>query len=166
MAELFEDWDPDKFERYFPKSRRTKAMQKGKTFVQLEGVEQKRFEDWLRKNYPAVRFTADFVGHAESLSSIAHIHRATDFTTPDLMIFKPSGIYHGIFMEFKTTDFKLYRRDGKMIANQHIRDQYKTLLDLRKEGYYADFIPGCQRAIDVFTQYMNLEEVDSKLKIA
>lgn len=166
MAELFEDWEEEKFKRYFPKSRRTKALEKGKKFVQLEGIEQNRFQDWLRKHHKSVKcFTADLAGHAESLAKVVHIHRAEGFTTPDLMIFEPQGIYHGIFMEFKTTEFKLYKRDGTIIKNRHIQDQYKTIMDLREKGYYADFVPGCARAQDIFTQYMTFGDVDCKFKI-
>lgn len=151
--------------KYFPDSRKGKALAAGKSFVALEGTEQKNFQSWLRKEYPDVRFTADFVGHAESLKNIAHIHRADNFTTPDLMIFEPSHGWHGIFMEFKTTAFKLYKRDGEVIKQAHIQDQMQTLLDLRKKGYYADFIAGEAHAQKVWNAYLGTGRIPANLHI-
>lgn len=166
MSSIYDDWPQEKMEKYFPGARRTRVMQKGKKFVQLEGLEQKSFQDWLRKEFPDVRFTADLAGHAEGLAKIVHIHRAENFTVPDLMIFEPQGSYHGIFMEFKTTEFKLYTNKGAMVKNQHIRDQFETILQLRDKGYWADFVPGAKRAMDIFTQYINLGDVDDKYMTA
>lgn len=151
--------------KYFPKTRRGKALASGKDFVALEGTEQKNFQDWLRKNYPDVRFTADFVGHAESLTNICHIHRAENFTTPDLMIFEPAHGYHGIFMEFKTTAFKLYKKDGSLYKQAHIEDQLKTLLQLRSKGYYADFTPGFEHAKKVWSAYIGTGRIPHNLQI-
>lgn len=151
--------------KYFPQTRRGKALAKGKEFVPLEGVEQNKFQEWLRQNYPDVRFTADFVGHAESLKNICHIHRATDFTTPDLMIFEPAHGYHGIFMEFKTRVFRLYKKDGNLYKQEHIADQLKTLLDLREKGYYADFVPGAAHAKKLWQAYLGTGRIPEELKI-
>lgn len=159
-----EDID-DRILKYFPKTRRGKALSSGKDFVALEGTEQKNFSQWLRDNYPDVRFTADFVGHAESLKNICHIHRATDFTTPDLMIFEPAHGHHGIFMEFKTTAFKLYKKDGELYKQSHIEDQLKTLLDLRRKGYYADFIPGAEHAKKVWAAYIGTGRIPQHLQV-
>ena len=78
------------------------------------------------------------------------------FKIPDLLIFEPKGKYHGLILEIKREDAKVYKKDGTLYSNEHIRLQEITLALLRKKGYKAEFAIGYDNAINILTKYMAL----------
>ncbi|WP_223559611.1 VRR-NUC domain-containing protein [Chryseobacterium lathyri] len=77
------------------------------------------------------------------------------FKTPDLIIFAPRGIYHGLFIELKTKT--PYKRDGTLLENAHLKAQEETIQNLRNLGYYADFKWDLQDAVKLIDWYLNLK---------
>ena len=75
------------------------------------------------------------------------------FKTPDLIIFQPNDLFFGMFLELKVES--PFLKDGITPKSEHISEQQRTLTDLRKRGYYANFGVGfddCKKQID---EYMN-----------
>jgi len=75
-----------------------------------------------------------------------------EFKTPDLIIFQPTNLYFGMFIELKIES--PYLKDGITLkSDKHLKGQLKTINDLRKLGYYANFGVGfddCQNQIDKY----------------
>lgn len=78
------------------------------------------------------------------------------FKTPDLIIFAPRGIYHGLFIELKTKT--PYKKNGTLLENAHLKAQEETIKNLRDLGYYADFKWTFEDAIKLIDWYLNLPE--------
>ena len=67
---------------------------------------------------------------------------------------KQGKTYHGLFIELKKEDTKIYKKDGTLVANEHIREQYDTMQQLRQAGYYADFACGRNAAKSLIDWYL------------
>ncbi|NML70056.1 hypothetical protein HHL23_09605 [Chryseobacterium sp. RP-3-3] len=77
------------------------------------------------------------------------------FKTPDLIIFAPRGIYHGLFIELKTKT--PYKKNGSLLENAHLKAQEETIKNLRELGYYADFRWTLEDAIKLIDWYLKLD---------
>lgn len=64
---------------------------------------------------------------------------------------------HGLFIELKREGTRIYRRDGELVANEHIREQAAVLEELRKQGYAAEFAVGFDQAVSIIEQYLGGE---------
>ena len=76
---------------------------------------------------------------------------------PDLIILEPKGDYHGLIIELKRTGEKIYKQNGELYENDHLKEQDKILEHLRSRMYYAQFCIGFEEARDVLNKYMNGE---------
>jgi hypothetical protein len=75
------------------------------------------------------------------------------FKCPDLIIFEPKGIYHGLFIELKVkSPFKL---NGELKKDIHLEGQAATIKALSAKGYCATFATGFDEAKQVIDNYMN-----------
>ncbi len=111
-----------------------------------EREEQIEVVAYLRSKYPKVVVTATgagmgFSGKWQQLLSRLGYHRGT----PDLMIFKPKGGYHGLFIEMKAV------RGSLSDVQKH------TLDTLAAEGYKTCVCFGAGQAIGVLDKYMSEE---------
>ena len=73
---------------------------------------------------------------------------------PDMQILEPIGRWNGCFIELKKDGTKIYRRDGRMVADEHIREQADYIMELRRRGYWADFAIGLDQAKRIVDSYM------------
>ncbi len=125
---------------------------------QPEFILQKEVCQWLRKQYPKVMFMSDTIAAVKLTKPQAVRNKSIQkegFKCPDLLIFEPRGIYHGLFIELKVeTPFK---KDGSIKASQddHLLKQNKTLFNLYDIGYYACFAWTFEMSVDIITDYMN-----------
>lgn len=62
--------------------------------------------------------------------------------------------YHGLFLEIKRPDVKIYKKNGELVANSHIREQAAVLDELRKCGYKAEFACGFDEAKKIIDEYL------------
>jgi hypothetical protein len=62
--------------------------------------------------------------------------------------------YAGLFIELKREGTRIFKKDGKLVADEHIREQYDMLHDLRARGYAADFACGFDEAKKLIDDYM------------
>lgn len=77
--------------------------------------------------------------------------QADGFACPDLMIFLPSGPYHGFFAELKAES--PYRKDGCLKTDRHLSEQMDAIERLRACGYYADFFWEFEQFTLLFNRY-------------
>jgi hypothetical protein len=133
---------------------------------------QAQVADYLRLRYPDVLFHSDYgsgirltPGQAVKQKRLQGGRRAW----PDLFIAEPKVDlidviqYSGLFLELKRPDVKIYKKNGELVANEHIREQAALLDELHKRGYVAKFACGFDEAKKIIDEYLcgpEIEEVE------
>lgn len=74
---------------------------------------------------------------------------------PDLIVFSANGGYHGLAIELKKEGTKITRRDGHLIADEHVREQAEVLQRFLDQGYQAGFSIGFEQAKKAIDTYLN-----------
>lgn len=112
---------------------------------------------FLRLKYPKVAFQANYlsgvklpIGLAAKAKRLGH-----EKATPDLMIFKPMGDYHGLFVELKAQYVKIYKKDASGYSKEHYREQADKLYTLIQEGYCGVFSNGFEESTAMIEDYMS-----------
>lgn len=121
---------------------------------------QAQVADYLRLRYPDVLFHSDFgsgikltMGQAVKQKRLNGGRRAW----PDMFIAQAKmqpRIIHGLFLELKRDGVKIHKKDGELVADQHIREQARLLDELRKRGYAAEFACGFDEAKKIIDEYL------------
>jgi hypothetical protein len=62
--------------------------------------------------------------------------------------------YHGLFIELKKAGTRIYKKDGTLVSNAHIREQFDMLESLRQAGYKAEFAIGFDEAKNIIDEYL------------
>jgi len=107
---------------------------------QPEFALQKQVAQYLRLQYPNVFFLSDTVASVK-LTIPQQVRNKSiqcpTFSCPDLIIFKPNGTYHGLFIELKAET--PYKKDGLLKKSDHLEAQQATLATLNALRYKAVF---------------------------
>lgn len=129
---------------------------------QPEFILQRQICAYLRVAYPDVLFMSDTIASVKLSEAQASRNKSiqkSGFKTPDLIIFAPRGIYHGLFIELKT---KIpYKKDGTLLENAHLKAQEETIKNLRELGYYAVFSWEFEKTKTIIDWYLNLKKNES-----
>jgi hypothetical protein len=123
--------------------------------------------DYLRLRYPNVLFHSDYgsglrltPGQAVKQKRLQGGRRAW----PDLFLAESKVDlidmikYSGLFLELKRPDVKIYKKNGEIVANEHIREQAALLEELRQRGYIAEFACGFDEAKKIIDEYLGGQE--------
>ncbi|MEI7489593.1 MAG: hypothetical protein WCJ72_19680, partial [Chryseobacterium sp.] len=119
---------------------------------------QKQVCTYLRVQHKDVLFMSDTIASVKRTEAQATRNASIQkrgFKTPDLIIFAPRGIYHGLFIELKTKT--PYKKDGTLLENAHLKAQEETIKNLRNLGYYADFKWELEEVIKLIDWYLKLD---------
>lgn len=131
---------------------------------------QAQVADYIRLQYPTVIFHSDFgsgikltMGQAIKQKRLNGGRRSW----PDMFIAEQSvrhedvsdhvigeWNYAGLFIELKREGTRIFKKDGKLVADEHIREQFDMLSDLRARGYAAEFACGYEEAVALIDSYM------------
>jgi len=136
---------------------------------------QAQVADYIRLQYPSVIFHSDFgsgikltMGQAIKQKRLNGGRRAW----PDMLLAEPMArkidlskdspfdkatklvMYAGLFIELKREGTRIFKKDGKLVADEHIREQYDMLHDLRARGYAAEFAIGFEATKKLIDDYM------------
>lgn len=131
---------------------------------------QQQVADYIRLQYPDVIFHSDFgsgikltMGQAIKQKRLNGGRRSW----PDMFIAEQSvrhedvsdhaigeWNYAGLFIELKREGTRIFKKDGKLVADEHIREQFDMLHDLRARGYAAEFACGFDEAKKLIDDYM------------
>ena len=126
---------------------------------------QAQVADYIRLQYPSVIFHSDFgsgikltMGQAIKQKRLNGGRRAW----PDMVIAEPKvksfpNVYHGLFIELKREGTRIFKKDGTLVSDEHIREQFDMLADLRHKGYAAEFAVGFDEAKKLIDDYMKGE---------
>lgn len=124
---------------------------------------QAQVADYIRLQYPSVIFHSDFgsgikltMGQAIRQKRLNGGRRSW----PDMFIAEPAfdmnrnrDIY-GLFIELKKAGTRIYRKDGRLVSDAHIREQFDMLEQLRQRGYKAEFACGFDEAKKLIDEYL------------
>lgn len=131
---------------------------------------QAQVADYIRLQYPSAIFHSDFgsgikltMGQAIKQKRLNGGRRSW----PDMFLAEQSvrhedvsdhaigeWNYAGLFIELKREGTRIFKKDGKLVADEHIREQFDMLHDLRARGYAADFACGFDEAKKLIDDYM------------
>ena len=121
---------------------------------------QAQVADYIRLRYPSVIFHSDFgsgikltMGQAIRQKRLNGGRRAW----PDMLLAEPRGKYHALFIELKREGTRIFKKDGRLVADEHIREQFDMLADLRHKGYVAEFACGFDEAKKLIDDYLKGE---------
>ena len=124
--------------------------------------------DYLRLRYPNVIFHSDFgSGIKLTMGQAAKQKRQNGGRRawPDMFIAEPKAktinrstntqkFYSGLFLELKKEGTRILKKDGTLVANEHIREQAALLQELEKRGYMATFVVGFEQAKQTIDDYL------------
>ena len=139
---------------------------------------QVQVADYLRLQYPSVLFHSDF-GSGIKLTMGQAIKQKRQNggrrAWPDMLIAEPRDVVVGqkpvmitgvlcqqditehrcgLFIEIKKAGTRIFKKDGTLVANEHIREQFDVLEQLRKRGYMAEFACGFDEAKKIIDEYL------------
>lgn len=113
--------------------------------------------DYLRLQYPGVIFRTDYSAGIKLTPGMARKHHSLQEGRgyPDLFIALPNNKgYHGLFLELKRPGARVRKRDGSIVANEHIQEQDIYLKRLKSVGYKAAFAVGFDEAKKEIDDYI------------
>lgn len=112
--------------------------------------------DYLRYNYKSIIWRFDLAADLKLTIGQARKHKRLQQHRgyPDLFIAEPRGKYHGAYIELKKAGTRIFKKDGTLVANEHIREQFDVLERLRKRGYMAEFACGFDEAKRIIDEYL------------
>ena len=124
----------------------------------------KMIADYLRYQYPTVIYRFDLAADLKLTMGQASKHKRLQRYRgyPDLFIAEPvsrgfPNVYHGLYLEIKKDGVRIFKQDGTLVADEHIREQFDMLADLRQRGYAAEFAIGFDGAKKLIDDYMKGE---------
>lgn len=134
-----------------------KKSKKAEENVQIEVC------NYLRAKYPDVIFQCDLASGMKLPIHIAARHKKMRSSRgmPDLFIAKQKSYFggftrieSGLFIELKRSGVKIFKKDGELVADEHIREQAAILERLRSNGYKAEFACGFEEAVKIIDEYL------------
>lgn len=136
-------------------------MSRRLTKYNSEAVLHQQVVNYLKLQYPNVLFRTDFAAGIKMTPGQAVKHKKLQAgrAWPDLFIAEPAYKtfkydWCGLFIELKKEGTKIYRRDGELVANEHIREQAEVLDRLQQLGYKAEFACGFEEAKQIIDEYL------------
>lgn len=112
--------------------------------------------DYIRWQYPSIIFRSDLGGIKFNIGQAVKIKKIQGTKAfPDLFVLYPVSKFHGLFLELKIRREEIYRQDGIIRKNDHIREQLIMIQKLNQFGYAADFacsFEDAKRIIDLYIQ--------------
>ena len=117
---------------------------------------QEMLAQYIAMKYPHAIFHSDygsgsFLRYGQAIKQKRQNAGRRGF--PDLQICEPIDRWHSFFLEIKKEGIRIVRRDGKLYADEHIREQASMIEQLRQRGFWADFGIGfddCCAKVDAY----------------
>ena len=124
--------------------------------------------DYMRYQYPEVIYRFDLAADLKLSIGQAKKHKRIQERRgyPDLFIAEPAfdmnrnRDIHGLFIELKKAGTRIYRKDGRLVSDAHIREQFDMLEQLRQRGYMAEFACGFDEAKEIIDKYLGGPEAE------
>lgn len=127
---------------------------------------QAQVADYIRLKYPSVIFHSDFgsgikltMGQAIRQKRLNGGRRSWPdmFIAETITVKKNDGtceVLSGLFVELKREGTRIFKKDGRLVSDAHIREQFDMLEQLRQRGYKAEFACGFDEAKKIIDEYL------------
>jgi hypothetical protein len=111
---------------------------------------------WLKFQFPNVIYRTDFAAGMRLSIGQARLQKELQHSRayPDLHIVEPRGEYCGLFLEIKRSRDQVYKKDGSLKNDEHIKEQHEMLIKLREKGYKAEFGLGLEDCMSIIYAYL------------
>lgn len=110
--------------------------------------------DYIKLQYPKVFFISESSGVRTSIGVATKLKRTrSNHTHLDLYILEPKNEYCGLIIELKAKG--IYKKNGTLFKDDHLREQYETIEKLNKKGYKAAFALSFVEAKKLIDNYLN-----------
>jgi len=121
---------------------------------------------YLRYRYPDVLWHTDMAGVRLTMSQARQAKAVQQGRAwPDIFVAQPKWHewdeghqegpqYCGLFLELKREGTCVYKKNGELTADRHIREQAALLDRLRKRRYAAEFAVGFEEAKRIIDEYL------------
>jgi len=112
--------------------------------------------NYIKIQHPRVLFTSESSGIRVSIYQAKKLKSMRSCAgLPDIMIFEPRKNYYGMFLEVKREGTIIYKKDGDMRADDHLKEQEEILHRLKQRGYFAEFVVGFEQAKAMIDYYLS-----------
>jgi len=113
---------------------------------------------YMWHQYPKIIYKFDSAADMKLTKAAAGRLKALNPTRgfPDLVIFARRGIHSGLFIEIKKDGNSPLKKDGTLKKNEHLHEQNRMHIRLRKEGYTGGFGVGFDECIQMIDSYLKL----------
>jgi hypothetical protein len=112
--------------------------------------------NYIKIQHPRVLFTSESSGIRVSIYQAKKLKSMRSCAgLPDIMIFEPRKNYYGMFLEVKREGTIIYKKDGDMRADEHLKEQEEILHRLKQRGYFAEFVVGFEQAKAIIDYYLS-----------
>ena len=119
---------------------------------------QQQICEYIRLQYPDVFFTSDMAGVNLNIFVASKMKKLRcSKGVPDLMIFEARHGYHGLFIELKRPEARVFHTKTHEPADEHVTEQIVVLNTLRSKGYCAEMVRGFDNAKIVIDWYLKSE---------
>ncbi len=119
----------------------------------------KAIANYLKLRYPKVIYHFDYAGLNLSKAQAGKMKSIQcGRGWPDLFIAEPRNYYHGLALEIKLENEKLYKKDGVTPISEHIEEQINILHQLYLRDYVTDFAMGTIEAIKSIDEYLSIKD--------
>jgi hypothetical protein len=110
---------------------------------------------YLKLQYPSIIFNSDLSGATKLTINQATQMKALRSSKgfPDIVIYEPRGIYHGLFIELKKEGTKLFNKKYEP-ATDHLKEQFDMMNKLSAKGYSCHFAIGFESAKKILDEYL------------
>jgi hypothetical protein len=110
---------------------------------------------YLKIQYPKVLFNTDLSGIKLTIGQARKIKALRSGRAwPDLFIVEPNCGLSGLFIELKSPKVKIFKSNGEMVSDPHIREQAAMLKELQGKCYKAVFACGFDEAKRIIDDYL------------
>lgn len=127
--------------------------------ITREAMLHQQVVNYMKFKYPNVLFRTDLGGVRLTMGQAAKIKRMqAGRAWPDLFIAEPrkrqGQHYCGLFVELKAEGTVIFKRDGELRMDKHLREQHDLLQELKKRGYWVNFAVGFEEAKLLIDNYL------------
>tara|TARA_Y100001937_G_C7109226_1_gene326695 strand:- start:913 stop:1290 length:378 start_codon:yes stop_codon:yes gene_type:complete len=110
---------------------------------------------YIKLQYPNVLFSSESSGLRVTISQAKRLKAMRSCSgLPDIMIFEPRKSYYGLFLEVKKEGTKVFKKNGEIRSDKHLKEQEEIIFQLQQKGYFAQFVIGFDEAKAMIDYYL------------
>ncbi len=111
--------------------------------------------NYIKLQYKGIIFTSENSGLRVFWKQAKMLKKTRSCSgLPDIWILEPRKGYHGLLLEIKREGTKIYKKDGDMRKDAHLKEQEEILHQLKQKGYMAEFVVGFDNAKAILDFYL------------